>query len=173
MRWRIPLAVVLAAFVAVSCNDATVFQPDEDATFSSASAPLMVLSWQETFDQQYAGEVGVTPSGIMHMEGIDNGFVATGDLEGYVHFYGRAMIDTRTGIGNGSGSAHYDLTKPGVGTLECQWHSKLYDFPDPFVQYAQISCKGTGYFEGWKVKMTGNNENNPGLGIYDVTGEFR
>jgi hypothetical protein len=82
------------------------------------------------------------------------------------------MIDTRTGKGEASGSSHYDLTGPGVGTLECTWQSKLYDFP-VVVQYGQSSCKGTGYFEGWKVKGTTNNESNPGGSIYDATAEVR
>ena len=156
---------------ALACNDSAVFQPSENPTFSAASAPWAVLTWQETFDQQYAGEVSVTPSGILQMKNIDNGFFVTGELVGYANVYGRAVIDTRTGLGNGSGSAHYDLTVPGVGTLECQWHSKIYDFP-VFTQYGESSCKGTGYFEGWKVKARTNNETT-GVGIYDVTGEIR
>jgi len=158
--------------LALACNDATVFQPDEDLTFSAASAPWLVLTWQETFDQPYAGESWVTESGILQMRSIDNGFSVTGELVGYAHVYGRVMIDTRTGNGNGSGSAHYDLTEPGVGTLECTWNSKLYEFP-VFVQYGQSFCKGTGHFEGWKVKGTTTNETNPGIGVYDVTAEVR
>ena len=56
--------------------------------------------------------------------------------------------------------------------LECNWHSKLYDFP-VFVQYGEFSCTGTGYFENWKVKGASNNEANPGVGIYAVTAEMR
>ena len=57
----------------------------------------MILNSVETFDQPYAGDVSVTPSGILHMRNIHNGFVVTGDMEGYNHIYGQAMIDTRTG----------------------------------------------------------------------------
>jgi len=168
---------VLALMLA--CSDAAVFQPDESAVVqrddlapAAAVTQRMTFAWQETFDQQYAGETSVTPSGILHMKNIDNGFFAAGDLVGYAHVYGRAMIDTRTGLGNGSGTAHYDLTEPGVGTLDCNWHSKLYEFP-VFVQYGESNCTGTGYFEGWKMKAMTTNESNPGVGIYSVTAEMR
>jgi hypothetical protein len=106
------------------------------------------------------------------MKNIDNGFFVTGGIEGYVHVYGRARIDLRTGLGNASGTAVYELTAPGVGTLECNWHSKLYEFP-VFLQYGQSTCTGTGYFQGWKLKAKTSNESNPGVGIYSVMGEVR
>jgi hypothetical protein len=42
-----------------------------------------------------------------------------------------------------------------------------------FVQYGQYTCIGTGYYEGWNVKVTGTNESNPGIGIYTQTAEVR
>ena len=168
MRW---LALVSLLALA-ACSDAGVMEPESEATFSAASAPWLVLTWQETFDQPFAGESTVTPSGILHMKNIDNGFFVSGDLVGYVHAYGRAMIDLGTGRGNGSGTSVYQLTEPGIGTLECNWHSKIAGFP-VFVQHGEFTCGGTGYFEGWKVKISGNNVNNPGIGIYDAIGEVR
>ena len=167
MLFLIPLLAL-----ALACAESPVLEPDADATFSSASQPALVLTWLETFDQQYAGDVRSTPSGILQMRDIDNGFSVTGDLVGYVHVYGRAMIDLRTGIGNGSGSMRYDLTEPGVGSLDCDWSSKITGFP-VFEQEAHATCLGSGYFEGWKVKTTGDNFINPGVGIYAYIGEVR
>ncbi len=109
----------------------------------------------------------------MHLSDVDNGFFVTGDVVGYSHAYGRARIDTRTGEGNGSGTLHYDLTEPGVGTLECNWHSKIHSFPGPFVQNSEMVCHGTGHFDGWLVKARGNNEANPGVGVYTATAEVK
>ena len=163
--------IPLLAF-AMACSDASVVEPKAEALFSPASAPWLVLTWQETFDQSYAGETMVTPSQVLQMRDIDNGFFVTGGVVGYGHVYGRAALNLRTGEGNGSGTAVYQLTEPGVGTLECNWHSAIHGFP-VFVQYGQYTCKGTGFYEGWKVKVTGNNESNPGVGIYTQTAEIR
>ena len=158
--------------LALACEEAPNHQADADPLFAPASRQLMVLNAVETFDQPYTGDITVTPSGILHMRNIHNGFVVSGDLEGYNHVYGQAMIDTRTGRGEASGTSLYELTSPGVGTLECTWKSKLYDYP-VFLQYAKYTCNGTGYFEGMKVKIYGNNDANPGVGIYAGLVEVR
>jgi hypothetical protein len=158
--------------LALACSDSSVLQPDDDFSISAAAAPRMVLTWQETLDLGDWGEQSLTPGGVLQLRNFDFGYSVAGDLVGYNHVMGRAMIDTKTGQGNGSGPAHLDLTSPGVGTLECTWHSKIYDYP-VILQYGEGSCEGTGYYEGWKMKFTGSNENNPGLAIYDYTAEVR
>jgi len=176
MRWRTTLAATSLVFLTLACDGQPVepetsTQPNVDPSFGATST--LTLDWQETFDQPYAGSSRVTPSGILHLSEVDNGFFVTGDVVGYSHAYGGARVDTRTGQGNGSGTLHYDLTEPGVGALDCTWHSKLYNFPGPFVQYSEMVCHGSGYFDGWKMKVSGNNEANPGVGIYTATAEVK
>ncbi len=165
------LALLPVLVFAVACSDSTVVRPDV-LSISAARAPRMVLTWQETLDLGDWGEQRLTPGGVLQLRNFDFGYLVAGDLSGYSHVYGRAMIDTKTGRGNGSGPAHYDLTVPGVGTLECRWHSKIYNYP-VIVQYGEASCEGTGYYEGWKLTVTTNNANNPGLPIYDYIAEVR
>jgi hypothetical protein len=160
------LALVLA------CEDAAVYQPDADPLFAPASRPLMVLTWQQMPDQYFSGKTWLTPSGIIQIRNAHSGAWVTGDVEGYAHVYGQGHIDTRTGRGEGSGHSVFELTSPGVGTLECTWTNTTYDWP-VLRQYSKFTCQGTGYYEGWKVKAEGTNEANPGSGPYTITAEVR
>ena len=172
MRRSLILGLVPVLAFAVSCDDAAVLEPEADPLFAPASRPLMVLTWQITFDRYYSGESFITPSGSLQARDVDSGYVVTGDLEGYVHMVGNGMLDLRTGHGNSSGTAVYELTTPGVGTLECVWHVKRYDLP-LFRTYSDLTCSGTGYYEGWKVKAEGTNEANPGSGPAIIPAEVR
>ena len=154
--------------LALACDDAAVLEPEADPLFAPASRPLMVLTVYETFDQPYSGETSVTPSGIIQMRDIHNGFNVFGDLVGYSHYFGLARIDTRSGKGGASGTALYELTSPGVGTLECTWASEISGFPAAPVQISHGTCSGTGYYDDWKAKYEGYMD--PATGM--VTGTF-
>ncbi|MCL7927458.1 MAG: hypothetical protein M8841_06690 [marine benthic group bacterium] len=172
MRRSWILGLLPAVALAVGCEEAPLGPSAADPLFAPASQPLMVLTWQITFDRYYSGESFVTPSGIFQARDVDSGYVVTGDLEGYVHMVGNGMLDLRTGHGTSSGTAVYELTEPGVGTLECVWKVKRYDLPLSRT-YSNWTCSGTGYYEGWKVKAEGTNEANPGSSQAIITAEVR
>jgi hypothetical protein len=160
---------------AVACNDSTLVQPENDLTIAAdARAARTVVTWQEVFDQSYAGESFTTPSGVLHMWGIENGFNLTGDLEGYSLVYGRCQINLNSGEGGcGSITISYAideyLSAPVDGGFECAGHTEIEGFPAALVQRGYFDCKGTGYFEGLHMKAQGTNENLP---AYQMTGEI-
>jgi len=168
------LALLPLLMFAFACSDSTLLQPEEDLTIAAAArAARTVLTWQEAFDQSYAGDNFTTQSGVLHLWGIDNGFFVTGDLEGYSHVYGRCEIDLNSGKGGCSLTISYAITEylsqSVDGGFECVGHSKIKGFPAALVQNGYFNCKGTGDFAGLNMKATGTNENLPN---YVMTGEI-
>ena len=144
------LALLPLLMFAFACNDSTLVQPENDLTIAAAQAPRTVYAFDLIDDPPHDyGESLTTPSGILHMWDYDFVYEAVGDFVGVQHVYGRATINTNTGKGNASGTQLFELTEPGVGTWECRWHSQI----DGAAQHGWFySCKGTGYFEGMKMK---------------------
>ena len=170
------LALLPLIMLMFACGDSTLVQPEDDLTIAAAArAGRTVLTWQEAFDQSWdAGESFATPSGVLHMWGIDNGFFVTGDLEGYSHVYGRCQINLNSGKGACTLTASYAITEylsqSVDGGFECVGTSKLEDFP-VFTQYGRQECKGTGDFEGLRVKAETYNP-IPGGTTYATTAEI-
>jgi len=98
----------------------------------------------------------------------------TGDLEGYSHVYGRCQINISNGKGACSLTSSYAITEylsqSVDGGFECVGTSKMEDFP-VFTQYGRQECKGTGDFEGLRMKTDVYNP-TPGVGNYETTGEI-
>lgn len=123
-----------------------------------------------------AGELSMTPSGVMHVTGAANAFDIVGDLVGTNTFVGNYQIDTRSGRGRAINTeGTFVLTAPAVGTFECGGSSYLieeYLPPDYlFVQSGNFAgCNGTGAFEGMHMKGQFTNQANPGVGDYDMWG---
>ncbi len=160
------LALVPLVMLAFACNDSTLVQPD--ALMLAAPQAGRTVYEFDLIDvgPNDWGTLRETPSGILHLWGYHFIYEAEGELEGFQHVYGRGRIDTNTGKGNASGTQLFELTKPGVGTFECRWHSQI----DGDAQHGWFySCKGTGEFEG--MKMKGESVTEDGL-IFASTAEI-
>jgi hypothetical protein len=86
MHWRIPLVVVLALFVAVSCDQQPVEPPDsnsDEALFGTTNLPANVYEYTWTWDQYDACGIDVV-SGDLTCKVNDKSSV--GD-DGMVHFH--------------------------------------------------------------------------------------
>ncbi len=187
------LAVLSILALAMACTDANVTQPESLVALDAATPgepQLTTINGRFTapkagwkFQAQLvftgpiaAGEMSMTPSGVMHVTGAINAFDIIGDLEGSNTFNGNYHIDTKTGRG-GAINLHgtFELTSPGVGTFECGGSSfRIEGYLPPayaFVQSGNMAgCNGTGAFEGMHMKGQFTNEGDPGSSTYDVWG---
>jgi len=167
--------------LALACGD-TPLQPTEDlapdAVAQAKAAKTPFASQLTLVGPVEPGDVRISHSGVLHGTDLVNEFAMTGDLVGSWFFIGKYHINPNNGKGRSIGNPGLVvITSPMVGTFECKGGGKIENWPtDDFIQYGnQRGCKGTGDYEGMRMKARISNEANPGLGagaIYDLWGEI-
>jgi len=159
-----------------ACNDSTVLQPDDLSVAAAAASRTEYVGWCNWVpDHPDAVEwtLRTTPSGVLHMYGGTNVLECDGPLEGVQYVSGAATINLRNGKGGFRGTTVWDL---GDGSFDCPSHTEIEGYLPPdfeFIQKSKYTCKGSGVFDGKKMKGTFSNEQNPGVGNYYYVAEMR
>lgn len=171
--------------LALACSDTTFVEPpiEPEPGPSVVAAKVMTMAYNFEADifwfcdaELGCGTDRVTPSGVAHGKGLEIGLISTGELVGELWVTADYNINMVNGTGIANASAVLNLTSPGIGSFECKGHAEFEGYSPPdfaYVEHLRYSgCKGSGDFEGKKMKFWADNA-GPGSTHYVGVAEIR
>lgn len=162
------LALIPLLTLVFACNDSTLIEPESNPGITADQEQAREPRQEYTFQFQLEGPLPPEPPPPIQdgdfsiLRGVSNSFVVEGELAGYAYFTGGATLNTITGEAYGSGGMLLVLNAPEVGAFMCRWRATWEGF------FASsdgewYECRGTGGFEGMKLRALNNNDRDPAV----------